>query len=157
VTIPIMMFSDAYDAAAQLKDGELPLLMDGSHVIVDARLNWREERGEWSLSAHAISTLRRARASSRRSSSPSSPDRTPGTSSRRSSRTRARSTGLTIVQVGFIQPDGRVLVAEAARGMTTRFDTESYGAFGRHPACAGVQIEPVAADAAPQRKFGPKG
>jgi hypothetical protein len=50
-----------------------------------------------------------------------------------------------------------VLVAEAARGMTTRFDTETYGAFGRHPACAGVQIEPVAPTQPPQRKFGPRG
>jgi hypothetical protein len=64
--------------------------------------------------------------------------------------------GTTMVQVGFIQPDGRVLVAEAARGMTTRFDTESYGAFGRHSACAGVQIEPVPPTQAPQRKFGPR-
>ena len=48
------------------------------------------------------------------------------------------------------------LSREAARGMTTRFDTESYGAFGRHPACAGVQIEPIAPTQAPQRKYGPR-
>jgi hypothetical protein len=65
--------------------------------------------------------------------------------------------GTTSVQIGFIQPDGRVLVAEAARGMSTRCDTETYGAFGRHPACAGVQIEPVAPTQPPQRKFGPRG
>ena len=49
-----------------------------------------------------------------------------------------------------------MLVAEAARGMTTRFDNESYGTFGRHPACAGVQIEPIAPTQAPQRKYGPR-
>jgi hypothetical protein len=64
--------------------------------------------------------------------------------------------GPTIVQVGFIQPDGRVLVAEAARGMTTRFDPESYGVFGRHPACAGVQIDATAPSQPPQRKYGPR-
>ena len=64
--------------------------------------------------------------------------------------------GSTIVQVGFIQPDGRVLVAEAARGMTTRFDAGSYGVFGRHPACAGIQLEAAAPSQPPQRKFGPR-
>ena len=49
-----------------------------------------------------------------------------------------------------------MLVAEADRGMTTRFDTESYGVFGRHPACAGVQIEPAPPAQPPPRKFGPR-
>jgi hypothetical protein len=65
--------------------------------------------------------------------------------------------GPTIVQVGFLQPDGRVLVAEAARGMTTRFDPATYGAFARDPACAGVQIDAAAPAQPPQRKFGPRG
>ena len=44
-----------------------------------------------------------------------------------------------------------LLIAQAHQ-----IDTESYGAFGRHPACAGVQIEPVAPTQAPQRKYGPR-
>ena len=35
--------------------------------------------------------------------------------------------GSTLVQVGILQADGRVLIAEAARGMTTRFDPAIYG------------------------------
>jgi DNA polymerase-3 subunit alpha len=156
VTIPVMMFSDAYDAAAQLKDGELPLLMDGSHVIVDARLNWRAERAEWSLSAHAISTLRRAPSLIKKILFALKPGPDAGDFLEKIVAHTRKVDGPTIVQVGFIQPDGRVLVAEAARGMTTRFDTETYGAFGRHPACAGIQIEPVPPTQPPQRKFGPR-
>ena len=52
--------------------------------------------------------------------------------------------------------DGRVLVAEAARGMTTRFDPATYGAFARDPACAGVQIDAAAPAQPPQRKYGPR-
>ena len=156
VTIPVMMFSDAYDAAAQIKDGELPLLMDGSHVIVDARLNFREERGEWSLSAHAITPLRRAPGLIKKILFALKPGPDAGDFLEKIVAHTRKVDGTTIVQVGFIQPDGRVLVAEAARGMTTRFDTETYGTFGRHPACAGVQIEPVAPTQAPQRKYGPR-
>ena len=156
VTIPVMMFSDAYDAAAQLKDGELPLLMDGSHVIVDARLNFREERGEWSLSAHAITPLRRAPSLIKKILFALKPGPDAGDFLEKIVAHTRKVDGTTIVQVGFIQPDGRVLVAEAARGMTTRFDTETYGAFGRHPACAGIQIEPVAPTQPPQRKYGPR-
>lgn len=50
----------------------------------------------------------------------------------------------------------RTQMAEAARGMTTRFDTETYGTFGIHPAFTGVQIEPIAPTQAPQRKYGPR-
>jgi hypothetical protein len=64
--------------------------------------------------------------------------------------------GPTIVQVGFVQADGRVLVAEAARGMSTRFDFASYGEFGRHPACLGVQVEAQAPSAPAPRKYGPR-
>jgi DNA polymerase-3 subunit alpha len=156
VTIPVMMFSDAYDAAAQLKDGELPLLMDGSHVIVDARLNWREERGEWSLSAHAVTTLRRAPSLIKKILFALKPGPDANDFLDKIMAHTRKVDGTTMVQVGFIQPDGRVLVAEAARGMTTRFDTETYGTFGRHPACAGVQIEPVPPTQPPQRKFGPR-
>jgi len=156
VTIPVMMFSDAYDAAAQLKDGELPLLMDGSHVIVDARLNWRQDRAEWSLSAHAISTLRRAPSLIKKILFALKPGPDAGDFLEKIVAHTRKVDGPTIVQVGFIQPDGRVLVAEAARGMTTRFDTESYGAFGSHPACAGIQIEPVPPTQPPQRKFSPR-
>ena len=156
VTIPVMMFSEAYDAAAQIKDGEFPLLMDGSHVIVDARLNFREERGEWSLSAHAITPLRRAPGLIKKILFALKPGPDAGDFLEKIVAHTRKVDGTTIVQVGFIQPDGRVLVAEAARGMTTRFDTETYGTFGRHPACAGVQIEPIAPTQAPQRKYGPR-
>ncbi|MEY2751812.1 MAG: hypothetical protein RLZZ550_1783, partial [Verrucomicrobiota bacterium] len=54
------------------------------------------------------------------------------------------------------QPDGRVLVAEAARGMTTRFDPATYGAFARDPACAGVSLDAAAPSQPPQRRFGPR-
>ena len=144
------------DAAAQIKDGELPLLMDGSHVIVDARLNFREERGEWSLSAHAITPLRRAPGLIKKILFALKPGPDAGDFLEKIVAHTRKVDGTTIVQVGFIQPDGRVLVAEAARGMTTRFDTETYGTFGRHPACAGVQIEPIAPTQAPQRKYGPR-
>jgi hypothetical protein len=49
-----------------------------------------------------------------------------------------------------------VLVAEAARGMTTRFDPATYGALARDPACAGVQIDAAAPAQPPQRKYGPR-
>jgi hypothetical protein len=52
------MFSEAFDAALALRDGDQPLLADGAHVMVDARLraHRREERGEWSTSAPMAST-----------------------------------------------------------------------------------------------------
>jgi hypothetical protein len=64
--------------------------------------------------------------------------------------------GSTLVQVGILQADGRVLIAEAARGMTTRFDPIIYGLLAKHPALAGVQIDPVPPTQPPQRKYGPR-
>ena len=155
-TVPVMMFSEAYEAAAALKEGELPLLMDGSHVIVDARLVFREEREEWMVNAHAIRPLRTAPGLLKKVLFALRPGPEAGDFMERLVNHARRVDGPTIVQVGFVQPDGRVLVAEAARGMTTRFDFDSYGGFGRHPACMGVQVEAQAPSSPAPRKYGPR-
>ena len=54
------MFSEAFEAALTVRDGDQPLLADGAHVMVDARLSYREERGEWNISAHGLQPLRGA-------------------------------------------------------------------------------------------------
>ncbi len=156
VTIPVNMFTEAYEAAAQLKDGELPLLMDGSHVIVDARVIWREERSEWSISAHAITPLRRAPGLIKKILFALKPGPEAGDFMEKLVAHTRKVDGSSIVQIGFIQPDGRVLVAEAARTMTTRFEPETYALFAKHPACAGIQVEAIAPSQPPQRKFGPR-
>ena len=62
----------------------------------------------------------------------------------------------TPIQVGILQADGRVLIAEAARGMTTRFDPVIYGQLAKHPALAGAQIDPLPPTQPPQRKYAPR-
>jgi DNA polymerase-3 subunit alpha len=156
VTIPISMFSEAYEDALNLKEGDLPLLRDGAHVIVDCRLTWRSERNEWSISAHSIQPLSRAPSLIKRILFALKPGPEAGTFMEKLVAHTRKVDGGTGVQIGFIQPDGRVLVAEAGRGMTTRFDPTSYGEFAKHPACVGVQIEAAAPTPPPQRKFGPK-
>ena len=37
--------------------------------------------------------------------------------------------------------------------MTTRFEPAIYAAFGKHPACVGVQVEPVPPSSPPQRRY----
>ena len=156
VTLPVTLFTDAYDSVSVLKDGDTPLLMDGVHVIVDARLSYREERNEWSISAHSVMPLRNAPAMIKRILFALRPGPEATDFMEKLIAHTRKVDGTTIVQVGILQADGRVLVAEAARGMTTRFNTETYGAFGRHPACAGVEIEPVPPAQPPQRKYGPR-
>ena len=156
VTIPVSMFSEAYEAALTLKEGDLPLLRDGAHVMVDCRLTWREERNEWSISAHSIQPLTRAPSLIKRILFALKPGPEAGAFMEKLVSHTRRVDGNTSVQIGFIQPDGRVLVAEAARGMTTRFDPASYGEFAKHPACVGVQIEATAPSSPAPRKFGPK-
>ena len=156
VTIPVSMFSEAYEAALTLKEGDLPLLRDGAHVMVDCRLTWREERNEWSISAHSIQPLTRAPSLIKRILFALKPGPEAGAFMEKLVSHTRRVDGNTSVQIGFIQPDGRVLVAEAARCMTTRFDPASYGEFAKHPACVGVQIEATAPSSPAPRKFGPK-
>jgi hypothetical protein len=40
--------------------------------------------------------------------------------------------------------------------MTTRFDPAIYGALAKHPALAGVQIDPLPPTQPPTRKFPPR-
>ena len=157
VAVPVSMFSEAFDAALALRDGDQPLLADGAHVMVDARLSYREERGEWNISAHGLQPLRGAPALIKKILFALKPGPEAGPFMEKLVAHTRKVDGPTIVQVGFLQPDGRVLVAEAARGMTTRFDPATYGAFARDPACAGVQIDAAAPAQPPQRKFGPRG
>ncbi len=136
VAVPVSMFSEAFDAALALRDGDQPLLADGAHVMVDARLSYREERGEWNISAHGLHPLRGAPALIKKILFALKPGPEAGPFMEKLVAHTRKVDGPTIVQVGFLQPDGRVLVAEAARGMTTRFDPATYGALARDPACA---------------------
>jgi hypothetical protein len=156
VSFPVNLFSEAYETIAGIKDGDVPLLMDGAHVIVDARLIWREERSEWSINAHAVSPLRRAPSLVKRILFALKPGPEAGEFMEKLVAHTRKIDGITSVQIGFTQPDGRILIAEATSAMTTRFDAESYGYFAKHPACAGVQIEALPPSQPPQRKFGPR-
>ena len=152
-SLPILMFTEAYERAAALKDGEAPLLMDGAMLAVDCRLVYREERGEWSLQGHAIHPLRNCPALVKRITFVLRPGaEAEAFLAELSSHTR-RIDGPVSVSIGFVQADGRVLVSDAARGMTTRFDPAAYAAFGKHPACVGVHVEPVPPSPPPQRKY----
>ena len=157
VSFPVNLFSEAYETIAGIKDGDVPLLMDGAHVIVDARLIWREERSEWSINAHAVSPLRRAPSLVKRILFALKPGPEASEFMEKLVAHTRKIDGITSVQIGFTQPDGRILIAEATSAMTTRFDAENYGYFAKHPACAGVQIEALPPSQPPQRKFGPRG
>jgi hypothetical protein len=61
--------------------------------------------------------------------------------------------GRSTVQIGFLQPDGRILVAEAANAMSTRFDPTTYNFFAKHPSCVSVQVEASPPSPPPQRKY----
>jgi hypothetical protein len=148
------MFNEAYEKAAVLKDGDAPLLMDGSMVAVDCRLVHREERGEWALQAHALRPLRDCPSLVARATFVLRPGPEAEAFLARLAEVARRVDGPTQVGVAFQQPDGRLLVADAARGMTTRLEPATYAELGRHPACVGVQVEPVPASAPPQRKYG---
>jgi hypothetical protein len=130
--------------------------MDGAHVIVDARLSYREERSEWSISAHSVQPLRNAPAMIKRILFALRPGPEAGDFMEKLVAHTRRVDGSTLVQVGILQADGRVLIAEAARGMTTRFDPVIYGQLAKHPALAGVQIDPLPPTQPPQRKYGPR-
>jgi hypothetical protein len=125
--------------------------------MVDARLSYREERGEWSISAHALQPLRGAPSLVKKVLFALKPGPEAGPFMERLVAHTRKVDGPTLVQVGFLQPDGRVLVAEAARGMTTRFDPATYGTFARDPACAGTQVEAGPPSQPAQRRYGPRG
>jgi DNA polymerase-3 subunit alpha len=152
--LQVLMFTEAYERAAAIKDGDAPLLMDGSMVAVDCRLVYREERGEWSLQAHAIQPLRNCPSLVKRITFVLKPGPEGEAFLAELSAYTRKVDGTVAVSIGLIQPDGRVLVSDAARGMTTRFDPESYATFGKHPGCAGVQVDPVPPSSPPQRKYG---
>jgi len=152
--LPILMFTEAYEKAAALRDGEVPLLMDGAMLAVDCRLVHREERGEWSLQAHAIQPLRNCPSLAARLTFVLRPGPEAEAFLGELAAHTRRVDGPTGVSVGFQQPDGRILVSDAARGMTTRFEPADYARFGRHPACLGVQVDPVPPSSPPQRRYG---
>lgn len=157
VNLPVNLFSEAYESISAIKEGDVPLLMDGAHVIVDARLIWREERSEWSINAHAVSPLRRAPTLIKKILFALQPGPEASEFMEKLVAHTRKVDGGTTVQIGFTQPDGRILVAEAASAMTTRFDPETYAYFAKHPACAGVQIEAIPPTQPAQRKYGPRG
>ncbi len=157
VNLPVNLFSEAYESIANIKEGDVPLLMDGAHVIVDARLIWREERSEWSINAHAVSPLRRAPSLIKKILFALQPGPEASEFMEKLVAHTRKVDGGTTVQIGFTQPDGRILVAEAASAMTTRFDPETYAFFAKHPSCAGVQIEAIPPSQPAQRKYGPRG
>jgi hypothetical protein len=150
------MFSEAYDAFANVKDNELPLLMDGSHIIADARLVYREERSEWSVNVHSVQPLRNAPSLIKKILFALKPGPEAAEFMEKIVAHTRRVDGRSVVQIGFLQPDGRILVAEAATAMSTRFDPTTYAFFAKHPACVGVQIESTPPSQPPQRKFGPR-
>jgi len=157
ITFGVNMFSEAYDAFANVKDGELPLLMDGSHIIADARLVYREERSEWSVNVHTVQPLRNAPSLIKKILFALKPGPEAAEFMEKIVAHTRRVDGLSVVQIGFLQPDGRILVAEAANAMSTRFNPTTYAFFAKHPACVGVQIEATPPSQPPQRKFGPRG
>ncbi len=152
-SVPVLMFTEAYEKAAALREGDAPLLMDGAMVAMDCRLVHREERGEWALQAHSLRPLRDCASLIARATFVLKPGPEAEAFLARLSEVARRIDGPTAVSVAFLQPDGRQLVADAARGMTTLFDPAIYAELGKHPACVGVQIEPVPPSSPPQRRY----
>jgi DNA polymerase-3 subunit alpha len=152
-SVPVLMFTEADEKAAALREGDAPLLMDGAMVAMDCRLVHREERGEWALQAHSLRPLRDCASLIARATFVLRPGPEAEAFLARLSEVARRIDGPTAVSVAFLQPDGRQLVADAARGMTTLFDPAIYAELGKHPACVGVQIEPVPPSSPPQRRY----
>jgi DNA polymerase-3 subunit alpha len=141
----INLFPEAYAELHQEihpTNGRL-LLSEGQHLLVEAELSYREERGgEWSIAAHKITPLA---------------ERLPllvknilfllhpiGEAEdflRQLADTLHATGGRTAVKIGFLQPDGRALVSDLPNSLGAICTPEFYRTFIRHPACAGATVE----------------
>jgi DNA polymerase-3 subunit alpha len=138
----INLFPDAYAEFAAETHNDKLLLDENQHLLVDAELAYRADRGEWSIHAHRIAPLA---------------ERVPllvksvlfllhpiGEAEDFLEKLAAAlhtSTGQTTVKVGFTQPDGRVLQADLPRVLNAYCTPEFYKTFIRHPACAGAVVD----------------
>jgi hypothetical protein len=153
----VNLFPEAFaEYGAARADGE-PLLAEGRHLLVEAELGYREDRGEWSLGAYRLAPLE---------------ERLPGLVKKvlfvlqpadgtedfleklGASLHSGENTGAGEVQVGFLQTDGRVLQANIASSLRVSCTADFYRPFARHPACAGTVVETV--PVAPRQRRWPR-
>ncbi|MDR3228731.1 MAG: DNA polymerase III subunit alpha [Puniceicoccales bacterium] len=142
----VNLFPEAYaEYGAALSGGEL-LLAEGRHLLVEAELSYRDDRGEWSLNAYRLSPLA---------------ERLPSLVKKvlfvlqpigeaedflerlGESLHSGENTGSSEVHVGFLQTDGRVLQASVAAALRVSCSADFYRTFARHPACSGTVVETV--------------
>ncbi|MDR2981260.1 MAG: DNA polymerase III subunit alpha [Puniceicoccales bacterium] len=151
----VNLFPEAYE---KVQSDAVELLQEGRHLIVEAELVYRQERGEWSINAHRISSLEKRIPGLVKSiifvlhPVPESEDFLETLSAELLSNNIG---GGTTLRLGFRQPDGRVLQADIAASLTAHVTPEFFRKFSRHPACAGCIIE-TAPPAERERKWGPK-
>ncbi|MDR0534755.1 MAG: DNA polymerase III subunit alpha [Puniceicoccales bacterium] len=142
----INLFPEAYAAFHQEihPANARPLLDEGQHLLVDAEISYREDRDEWSLNAHRIAPLA---------------ERLPsivksvlfvlhpvGEAVDFLEKLRAdldANPGRTAVQIGLLQPDGRILHSTLPAALLARFTPEFYRTFSRHPACASAHPQTI--------------
>lgn len=153
----INLFPEAYEEYGHAESDGRPLLDEGRHLLVEAELVFRQDRGEWGINAYRLSALEK---------------RVPGLIKRvlfalhpvaeaedflqkLSARLMAEPSGPTALQIGFRQADERVLQADIAGSLGANMTPEFFKEFSQHPACAGTVVETVPQQER-ERKWGGK-
>ncbi len=141
----INLFPEAYEECGHVESEGRLLLDEGRHLLVEAELVFRQDRGEWGVNAYRLSALEK---------------RVPGLVKRvlfvlhpvaaaedflqkLSARLMAEPSGPTALQIGFRQADERVLQADIAGSLGANMTPEFFKEFSQHPACAGTVVETV--------------
>jgi DNA polymerase-3 subunit alpha len=138
----INIFSEAYEKYIAERYGDKLLLEVGQHLLVEAELSYRSEREEWNISAYRISPLeQKIPAIVKNVLFILSPIGEAEDFLQKLVGHLADNTGRTVVKVGFLQPDGRVLHAELPASLSVLFTPAFYKTFVRHPACVGAVVE----------------
>ncbi|MDR2845334.1 MAG: DNA polymerase III subunit alpha, partial [Puniceicoccales bacterium] len=138
----INLFPEAYsEFAAEVYKDKL-LLDENQHLLVDAELAYRADRGEWSIHAHRIAPLaERIPYLVRSVLFLLYPVGEADDFLEKMADVLQETSGRTVVHVGFLQPDGRVLRADLPTTLKAYCGPDFYRAFIRHPACAGAVVD----------------
>jgi DNA polymerase-3 subunit alpha len=154
----VNLFPDAYsEFAAEVHPGNGKLLLDeNQHLLVDAELAYRAERGEWNIHAHRIAPLaERIPLLIRSVLFLLHPVGEADDFLEKLAAVLHETSGRTAVHVGILQSDGRVLQADLPVSLKAYCSPDFYRTFVRHPACAGAVLD-TPPPAERERKWGKK-
>ncbi|MDR2512538.1 MAG: DNA polymerase III subunit alpha [Puniceicoccales bacterium] len=134
-------------ADVQLADpetGEIkPLICESRHLIVEMEISYNLKRSEWAFNTYSVSPLEPTLPSLIKSILfILHPDKnTEDFLEQLATHIHAdNSTGTSIISVGFIQNDGRILQASFPPALNTHCSPTFYRTFAHHPACTGTVV-----------------